>query len=143
MSITSQITGAHREHCKRYKNCGILLCMCYRYLNMHSCQTECTLLTQILNMKNTGQTSICFSSYLKCGGMISTSESNLSIGGDDTSSFAWFLLLDPLVLETGLLLSSGIVSNLSLLYARSSFHVHLKHTNMSHSQLIFVSDVRT
>lgn len=79
--------------------------------------------------------------------MISTSESNLSIGGDDTSSFAGFLLLDPLVLETGLLLSSGIVqavvSNLSLLYARSSFHVHLKHTNMSHSQLIFVSDVRT
>lgn len=80
----------------------------------------------VIKWKNARWISISFSSYLNWGGMTSTSESNLSIWGDDTSSFAWFLLLDPLVLETGLLLSSGIISNLSMLCAQSSFHDHLK-----------------
>lgn len=92
------------------------------------------------NEKNAGWISISFSSYLNWGGMTSTSESNLSIWGDDTSSFAWFLLLDPLVLETGLLLSSGIISNLSMLCKQSSFHDHLKHINLSHFLLIFFSE---
>lgn len=64
--------------------------------------------------------------------MIFTLELNFSIGGDDIFLFVWFFFFDFLVLEIGLLLFSGIVSNFSLFYVRSLFYVYLKYINMSY-----------